>query len=264
MFSRDIARVVERCELIGLLGNDIAVSASATEARVLTQEILKLANANLDGEDANADGIVGSTSAEFGLRQLRSEFDAMLAREKARLSHDRPMVICSTWCVCPMADGCSTSLVAADRSMATSRQPTVKRTLKSPSVAGHWRGNGVSDDALFSGLRAGTRCGAIVVYCRKQHRRQDGKGDTGGEIPRISMQDCDSRMRCLRRVVTTPPCTHSKRARRCIRAALNYRIACARRVVCKLNRATSQGWNRPGSRRRIQRNQLRCTRLNDM
>lgn len=82
VFSRDIARVVERCELIGLLGNDIAVSASATEARVLTQEILKLANANLDGEDANADGIVGSTPAEFGLRQLRSEFDAMLAREK--------------------------------------------------------------------------------------------------------------------------------------------------------------------------------------
>ena len=82
VFSRDITKVVERCDLIGLLGKDIANSTSTAEANLLTQEVLKLASANLDGDDGNGDGIVGSTQAEFGVRQLRSEFDAMLAREK--------------------------------------------------------------------------------------------------------------------------------------------------------------------------------------
>jgi hypothetical protein len=81
VFSHDIARIVERCELIGLLGNDVAGSTSRTEAGVLAQEILKLAQANVEGEDVDADGTFGNTPAEYGMRQLRSEFDAMIARE---------------------------------------------------------------------------------------------------------------------------------------------------------------------------------------
>ena len=37
--------------------------------------------ANLEGEDTDHDGKVGSTPAEFGMAQLRQEFDAMIARE---------------------------------------------------------------------------------------------------------------------------------------------------------------------------------------
>lgn len=81
IFARDITRIVERCELIVLLGNDIAASTSTREALVSADEILKLTTANLDGEDLDADGAIGSTPAEFGIKQLRSEFDGIIARE---------------------------------------------------------------------------------------------------------------------------------------------------------------------------------------
>lgn len=82
IFARDIGRVVERCELIGLLGKDIATTTSTAEVTLLSQEILKLTIANVDGEDSNADGVVGSVPAEFGMKQVRGEFDQMLARER--------------------------------------------------------------------------------------------------------------------------------------------------------------------------------------
>lgn len=80
-FARDILRVVERCELIGLLGKDVAASTSVEEARLLAGEITALAQANLGGEDSDRDGRVGSTPAEYGMRQLRAELDGMIARE---------------------------------------------------------------------------------------------------------------------------------------------------------------------------------------
>jgi len=81
VFARDTVRVVERCELIGLLGKDVEASTSVDEAKLLAEEIAKLAQANLDGEDADNDGVVGGKPAEFGMKQLRAELDGIIARE---------------------------------------------------------------------------------------------------------------------------------------------------------------------------------------
>jgi hypothetical protein len=81
IFARDIARVVERCELIGLLGKDVAAASSLQEAVVLSSEILQLARANVEGDDSNGDGQAGSAPNEFGMRQLRAELDGIIARE---------------------------------------------------------------------------------------------------------------------------------------------------------------------------------------
>jgi hypothetical protein len=80
-FARDTVRVVERCELIGLLGKDIDASSSVDEARLLAGEIATLAQANLDGEDADNDGAVGAKPPEFGMKQLRAQLDGIIARE---------------------------------------------------------------------------------------------------------------------------------------------------------------------------------------
>jgi hypothetical protein len=81
IFARDTVRVVERCELIGLLGKDVDASNSVDEARILAGEIAVLAKANLDGEDTDKDGKVGANPTEFGMKQLRAELDGIIARE---------------------------------------------------------------------------------------------------------------------------------------------------------------------------------------
>lgn len=80
-FARDTVRVVERCELIALLGKDVEASTSVAEARLLASEIASLAKANRDGEDADKDGTVGANPAEIGMKQLRAELDGLIARE---------------------------------------------------------------------------------------------------------------------------------------------------------------------------------------
>lgn len=81
VFAHDIARIVERCELIALLSKDVATGKSKEEADVAVEEIVKLTRANVEGEDTDHDGKVGSTPTEFGVTQVRQEFDAMIARE---------------------------------------------------------------------------------------------------------------------------------------------------------------------------------------
>jgi hypothetical protein len=81
VFAHNISRVVERCELIALLGNDVATGKSPQEAAVAVEEIVKLTQANLEGEDSDRDGKVGSSTAEYGMKQLRDEFDVIIARE---------------------------------------------------------------------------------------------------------------------------------------------------------------------------------------
>ncbi len=81
VFARDTVRVVERCELIGLLGKDVDASTSVDEAKLLAGEIATLARANLQGEDADKDGVAGKQAAEFGMKQLRAELDGIIARE---------------------------------------------------------------------------------------------------------------------------------------------------------------------------------------
>ena len=81
VFARDISRIVERCELVTLLGKDVANSQTKEEAALLAEEVLKLTAANVSGDDADNDGKNGATPAEYGVRQLRSEFDLIIARE---------------------------------------------------------------------------------------------------------------------------------------------------------------------------------------
>src|SRR4030095_14594803 len=80
-FARDIVRVVERCELIGLLGKDVASTANVQKAQTLATEIAKLAQQNIDGEDADRDGLVGGKPPEYGMKQLRGQLNQMIARE---------------------------------------------------------------------------------------------------------------------------------------------------------------------------------------
>lgn len=80
-FASDITRVVERCELMVLLGKDVASSTSAKDAAVSVTELGKLAQANVAGEDAGDGGVVGSGPSQYGLLQLRKELEAMIARE---------------------------------------------------------------------------------------------------------------------------------------------------------------------------------------
>jgi hypothetical protein len=84
IFASHITRVVERCELIVLLGKDVAVSSSVEEASVSVAELGKLTRANVSGDDSNADGVAGSLPPQYGLVQLRKELEAMVARESPR------------------------------------------------------------------------------------------------------------------------------------------------------------------------------------
>lgn len=90
-FTGNSTAILDRCDLITVLGEDIVASSSAEEVEVLTQEVFTLAQANLNGADTDGDGIVGNTPEEYGLRQLRAELEAMLARE------DPPYTTVSRW-----------------------------------------------------------------------------------------------------------------------------------------------------------------------
>jgi hypothetical protein len=81
IFATDITRVVERCDLIVLLGKDVAATHSSKEATESLGELGKLTAANMEGDDSNGDGVVGSAPSEYGLVQLRKELEAMIARE---------------------------------------------------------------------------------------------------------------------------------------------------------------------------------------
>jgi hypothetical protein len=81
-FASDSTRVIERCDLIALLNKDVQASTSVKEASVSVQEIAKLTQANLSGDDSNGDGVAGSVPSEYGLVQLRKELEGIIAREK--------------------------------------------------------------------------------------------------------------------------------------------------------------------------------------
>jgi hypothetical protein len=86
IFASHITRMVERCDLIVLLGKDVEASSSVEEASVSVAELGKLTRANVSGDDSNADGSnaaagAGSLSSQYGLVQLRKELEAMIARE---------------------------------------------------------------------------------------------------------------------------------------------------------------------------------------
>jgi hypothetical protein len=83
LFAAHSTKVVERCELIGLLAKDVQASTSVREAKVSVDQIKKLADANLNGDSHGAAASADSSAtAGYGLVQLRQELDAMIAREK--------------------------------------------------------------------------------------------------------------------------------------------------------------------------------------
>jgi len=90
-FANNSTTVLERCDLITALGEDIKNTSSVDEAVVLTAEVLNLARANVHGEDSDGDGILGSNPSEYGLTQLRKQLDAMVARE------DPPYTTVDSW-----------------------------------------------------------------------------------------------------------------------------------------------------------------------
>ena len=64
-FATDTAAVIERCNYIDLLGKDVAsLRVAGRRPSVLAEEILKLARANVDGNDASADDAGGSGDAQ--------------------------------------------------------------------------------------------------------------------------------------------------------------------------------------------------------
>lgn len=81
IFAHDIGRVVERCDLIGLLGQDVAASTKMAEAKLLAEEIATLAEQNINGDDSNGDGVVGDSPSEYGMKQLRAELLGIIGRE---------------------------------------------------------------------------------------------------------------------------------------------------------------------------------------
>ena len=82
LFATHTTKVVERCELIGLLAKDVQASTSLKEAKVSVSQIRRLADANLNGDSPSANAAGEGSSGGSGLVQLRQELDAMTARER--------------------------------------------------------------------------------------------------------------------------------------------------------------------------------------
>jgi len=80
-FKNDVAAVIGRCDYIDLLGKDISASVSLQEAAAVAREILRTAQANVDGDDSAGAGVKGSIPADYGVAQLRAQLEAMVARE---------------------------------------------------------------------------------------------------------------------------------------------------------------------------------------
>lgn len=88
VFAGDIRVVIARCDYIDLLGKDVLAARSQTEAVILAHEILKLAQANVQGAPTDgampetAGAALGATPPAYGMVQLHAELDAMVARER--------------------------------------------------------------------------------------------------------------------------------------------------------------------------------------
>lgn len=80
-FARSIEGVLTRGTLIGSYARDVAAATSDEEARAIAEEVHRLARANLRGEDTDGDGTIGNQPAEYGVLQIRSDLDALIARE---------------------------------------------------------------------------------------------------------------------------------------------------------------------------------------
>ena len=80
-FKTNIAAVLGRCDYITLLGRDVAATASLPQATLIVQEMLKAAQANVEGDDSTGSGVRGATPADYGMLQLRDQLTGMITRE---------------------------------------------------------------------------------------------------------------------------------------------------------------------------------------
>jgi len=80
-FTKNTEAVVQRCDLILALAQEILATASAQEAAALAGEILNLTRANVEGVDSSGNGTIGPDPGEYGLKQLRAQITDMVNRE---------------------------------------------------------------------------------------------------------------------------------------------------------------------------------------
>lgn len=73
--------IVRRCDLIALLGQDLATTSSVTESAVLIDRIGSLIAAIDRGEDIDKNNIVGNEPEELGLVQMGDQLTALIAGE---------------------------------------------------------------------------------------------------------------------------------------------------------------------------------------
>ena len=82
VFARNSEGVLYRTSLVNLYVQDALASRSREEMEQLAEEVRRVVVAIEAGEDLDGNGFVGDTPREFGLRQLRSELEAMVGREE--------------------------------------------------------------------------------------------------------------------------------------------------------------------------------------
>ncbi|MDX2441722.1 MAG: hypothetical protein QNK40_14375 [Desulfobacterales bacterium] len=80
-FESRIKPVIERCDLVVALCQVILATQTSEDAHVLAEETHKLTQGISEGMDVNNDGFINLDSGEIGLKQLRDDIEALIARE---------------------------------------------------------------------------------------------------------------------------------------------------------------------------------------
>ena len=80
-WSENVDVIIQRSRLVVALSNDILVLDSYEDIIALTEELKLLTEYNLYGYDSDNDGVIGNIMADYGLKQLKEEIHAMIAKE---------------------------------------------------------------------------------------------------------------------------------------------------------------------------------------
>ena len=83
-FASNAEVVIQRCDLILVLGKDILQTSSIQEAAALAQEVQNLSRANVEGVDSDGNVVVTSNPGKYGLKQLRAQITDMINKEDPR------------------------------------------------------------------------------------------------------------------------------------------------------------------------------------
>lgn len=80
-WSENVDAVIQRSKLVLALCKEIVASDSHDEVMVLTDEVKILTQRNLYGYDSDNDGVIANTAPDYGIKQLKEDVLAMIARE---------------------------------------------------------------------------------------------------------------------------------------------------------------------------------------